>query len=77
VEKAARKIIGFFCIFQKLPKENNRPIGENSPNLVTLIAKKQFLSLSDIFLFLNFLTQTTKVLMNSRLPTKLSSLEQF
>jgi hypothetical protein len=23
-------------IFIKLPKENNRPIGENSPNLVTL-----------------------------------------
>jgi hypothetical protein len=23
--------------FQKLPKENNRPLGELSPNLVTLI----------------------------------------
>jgi hypothetical protein len=23
--------------FQKLPKENNRPKGENSPNLVTLM----------------------------------------
>jgi hypothetical protein len=24
-------------IFRKLPKENNRPIGENSANLVTLL----------------------------------------
>jgi hypothetical protein len=23
-------------IYQKLPKDNNRPMGENSPNLVTL-----------------------------------------
>jgi hypothetical protein len=27
------KILGFFFIFQKLPKVNNRPRGENSPNL--------------------------------------------
>jgi hypothetical protein len=25
-----------FVIFEKPPKENNRPMGENSPNLVTL-----------------------------------------
>jgi hypothetical protein len=25
-------------LFKKLPKENNHPTGENSPNLVTLIA---------------------------------------
>jgi hypothetical protein len=25
-------------IFKKVPKENNRPKGENSPNLVTLLA---------------------------------------
>jgi hypothetical protein len=24
-------------IFKKLPKENNNPLGENSPNLVTLV----------------------------------------
>jgi hypothetical protein len=24
-----------FVIFKELPKESNRPIGENSPNLVT------------------------------------------
>jgi hypothetical protein len=26
-----------FAIFKKLPKSNNRPLDENSPNLVTLI----------------------------------------
>jgi hypothetical protein len=29
--------MGNFWNFQKQPKENNPPIGENSPNLVTLI----------------------------------------
>jgi hypothetical protein len=29
-----------FVIFEKLRKENNSPIGENSPNLVTLFAIK-------------------------------------
>jgi hypothetical protein len=24
--------------FRKLPRKNNRPLGENSPNLVTLLA---------------------------------------
>jgi hypothetical protein len=27
-----------FVIFKKLPKVNSRPLGENSPNLVTLNA---------------------------------------
>jgi hypothetical protein len=26
-----------FVIFKELPKENNRPIGEKAPNLVTLL----------------------------------------
>jgi hypothetical protein len=26
-----------YLFFKKLPKENNPPIGENSPNLVTLV----------------------------------------
>jgi hypothetical protein len=26
----------YFCILKKLPKVSNKPIGENSPNLVTL-----------------------------------------
>jgi hypothetical protein len=26
-------------IFKKLPKVNNRPLGENSPNLVTLLQR--------------------------------------
>jgi hypothetical protein len=30
--------------FNKLPKENNRPIGENSPNLVILRVGKRWLS---------------------------------
>jgi hypothetical protein len=30
--------VGYFCNFsRKLPKENNRPLGKHSPNLVTLI----------------------------------------
>jgi hypothetical protein len=32
------KILRYFSNFQKLPKVNNRPMGENSPNLVTLLA---------------------------------------
>jgi hypothetical protein len=36
-EKVAQKIYaGYFCNFQKLPKVNNHPLGENSPNLVNL-----------------------------------------
>jgi hypothetical protein len=27
-------------IYKKLPKVNSRPLGENSPNLVTLLASK-------------------------------------
>jgi hypothetical protein len=33
VEKVTQKVS---VLFKKLPKESNRPIGENSPNLVTL-----------------------------------------
>jgi hypothetical protein len=32
----AQKICSTSVIFKKLPKVNDRPIGENSPNLVTL-----------------------------------------
>jgi hypothetical protein len=28
--------LGLYCTVKKLPKVNNRPRGENSPNLVTL-----------------------------------------
>jgi hypothetical protein len=31
-----------YIIFKKLPKVNNRPKGENSPNLVSLVVKIQF-----------------------------------
>jgi hypothetical protein len=34
--KKAAQNLGYCCIFKKLPKEYNRPIGENSPNMVTL-----------------------------------------
>jgi hypothetical protein len=42
------KNLACFCNFQKLPKENDRPIGENSPNLAILsgsqgLIKSQFL----------------------------------
>jgi hypothetical protein len=29
-------------IFQKMPKANNRPLGENSPNLITLVEFKLY-----------------------------------
>jgi hypothetical protein len=32
----AKKFGGYFCNFRKLAKENSRPMGENSPNMVTL-----------------------------------------
>jgi hypothetical protein len=33
--------LGYFCNLKKLPKENNHPVGENSPNLVTLVVGEQ------------------------------------
>jgi hypothetical protein len=36
VEKDGPKICATSLIFKPLPKVKNRPIGENSPNLVTL-----------------------------------------
>jgi hypothetical protein len=35
--KSSPKLRAISVIFQKLPKANNRPLGENSPNLVTLL----------------------------------------
>jgi hypothetical protein len=35
--KSGTKIWATSVFFQKLPKVNNRPLGENSPNLVTLL----------------------------------------
>jgi hypothetical protein len=40
VQKSSSKIWATFLFLQKLPKENNRPLGENSPNLVALIPAK-------------------------------------
>jgi hypothetical protein len=37
VEKGSPIIYGTSVIFTKLPKVNSHPIGEKSPNLVTLI----------------------------------------
>jgi hypothetical protein len=36
VKKVAQLFVLFLQFSQKLPKLNSRPIGENSPNLVTL-----------------------------------------
>jgi hypothetical protein len=36
VEKSSQKM-GQFCNFPKMPKVNNRQMGEKSPNLVTLL----------------------------------------
>jgi hypothetical protein len=51
-----------FCTYvvKKLPKENNRSMGEHSPNLVTLIVSHHFVKalqlykndLTDLFRFL-------------------------
>jgi hypothetical protein len=37
VEKSSPRIFATSAIFKKLPKGKNRPIGENSANLVTLL----------------------------------------
>jgi hypothetical protein len=37
VEKFIPKFSAISEIFEKLPNENNRPMGENSPNLATLL----------------------------------------
>jgi hypothetical protein len=39
VEKSGPKIGAPFVVHKKLPKENNRPIGENWGNLVTVLTK--------------------------------------
>jgi hypothetical protein len=39
-ENSSPKIRANYLIFEKMPNENNRPIGENSPNLVTLATKQ-------------------------------------
>jgi hypothetical protein len=31
------KDVGYFCNLKKVPRVNNDPTGENSPNLVTLV----------------------------------------
>jgi hypothetical protein len=36
MENSSQIFLAISEIFEKLPKENNRPVGENSPNLVTL-----------------------------------------
>jgi hypothetical protein len=38
--KSSTKIWTTFVIFEKLSKVNNRPLGENSPNLVTLLSNQ-------------------------------------
>jgi hypothetical protein len=38
VEKEAQKVWAASVIF-KLPKRNNHPVGEKSPNLVTLVLR--------------------------------------
>jgi hypothetical protein len=42
VKKSCPNILATFVIFKKLPKENNRTMGENSPNLVTLFVGDYF-----------------------------------
>jgi hypothetical protein len=50
-ESSRPKFLATALIFEKLPKENYRPIGENSPNLVTLLGIDiSFLFLSSSFI---------------------------
>jgi hypothetical protein len=39
VEKGQSDNVGYLCT-EKLPKESNRPMGENSPDLVTLLMSR-------------------------------------
>jgi hypothetical protein len=41
-DNSGPKIWDISLFFEKLPKESNRPIGKNSPNLVTMLASKLF-----------------------------------
>jgi hypothetical protein len=42
-DKSSATIYAAYVIFRKLPNVNNRPIGENSPNLVTLPMMQSYL----------------------------------
>jgi hypothetical protein len=42
VEKISPHFWATSAIFNKLPKANNHPLGENSPNLVTLTGSNHF-----------------------------------
>jgi hypothetical protein len=44
IEKRSLKICAISVIFITLAKVNNDPLGQNSPNLVTLVAAEQNLS---------------------------------
>jgi hypothetical protein len=35
MERRNQNKLGYLCSFKKLPKVNNRVVGENSPNMVT------------------------------------------
>jgi hypothetical protein len=43
-EKSCRRMWTNSILFIKLPKVNNRPMGENSPNLVTLVAMANWIT---------------------------------
>jgi hypothetical protein len=49
VEKSSPKICATSVIFKTLPKENNPPLGENSPKLVTLIVTLVYMNNTRIF----------------------------
>jgi hypothetical protein len=42
MEKCRPKIWAWSVTFRKLPKVNNFPMGENSPNLITLFSNLDF-----------------------------------
>jgi hypothetical protein len=44
MEKSGARICSISATFKKLLRLNNRPIGENSPNLVTLKKRKKYLA---------------------------------
>jgi hypothetical protein len=46
VKESSPQILSACAIFKNLPQESNHPIGEKSPNLVTLAARKGQMNLS-------------------------------
>jgi hypothetical protein len=54
VEKVALKICATSVNFKTLSKVNNRPMGENAPNLVTLLVREERMRDKKVFFYFHF-----------------------